>query len=91
MALSDMFKALGEPTRWEILDLLKRGALPAGDIAGHFDMAAATVSHHLAVLRRAGLISGERRGKYIYYALNPAALDEIGGWVRGLCAGRGGA
>lgn len=61
MAFQKTFKALSDPTRRAILDLLKDGARTAGDIASHFDMTAATVSHHLSVLRGAGLISDDKR------------------------------
>lgn len=84
MGFQETFKALGDPTRRAILDLLKDGAKTAGDIGAQFDMTGATVSHHLSVLREAGLVSDQRRGKYIYYELNLSVLDEITGWVAGL-------
>ena len=84
MSFQETFKALSDPTRRAILDLLKGGARTAGEIGSHFDMTGATVSHHLSVLKEAGLISDERRGKYIYYELNVTILDEITGWIAGL-------
>lgn len=84
MAFQETFKALSDPTRRAILDLLKTGAQTAGDIGAHFDMTAATVSHHLSVLKEAGLVSDERRGKFIYYELNVSVLDEIVGWLAAL-------
>jgi len=87
MSFQETFKALSDPTRRSILDLLKDGAKTAGDIGSRFDMTAATVSHHLSVLKEAGLVSDERRGKYIYYELNLSVLDEITGWVAGLKGG----
>ena len=84
MGFQETFKALGDPTRREILRLLRDGAKTAGEIGSHFDMTGATVSHHLSVLREAGLISDDRRGKYIYYELNLSVLDEITGWIAGL-------
>ena len=84
MGFQESFKALGDPTRREILRLLRDGAKTAGEIGGHFDMTGATISHHLAVLREAGLISDDKRGKYIYYELNLSVLDEITGWIAGL-------
>ena len=84
MAFQETFKALSDPTRRAILDLLKGGARTAGEIGAQFDMTGATVSHHLSVLKEAGLISDERRGKYIYYELNLSILDEITGWIAGL-------
>ena len=84
MAFQETFKALSDPTRRAILDLLKGGAKTAGEIGVPFDMTGAIVSHHLSVLKEAGLISDERRGKYIYYELNVTILDEITGWIAGL-------
>ncbi len=84
MGFQETFKALGDPTRRAILSLLKGGAMTAGDIGARFDMTGATVSHHLSVLREAGLIQDDRRGKYIYYDLNLSVLDEIAGWIAGL-------
>lgn len=84
MGFQETFKALSDPTRRAILDHLKAGAKTAGELGGRFDMTGATVSHHLSVLKEAGLISDERRGKYIYYELNLSILDEITGWIAGL-------
>ncbi len=84
MSFQETFKALSDPTRRAILDILKDGAKTAGEIGSRFDMTGATVSHHLLVLKEAGLVSDDRRGKYIYYELNVSVLDEITGWVAGL-------
>ena len=84
MGFQETFKALSDPTRREILRLLRDRAKTAGEIGAHFDMTGATMSHHLSVLREAGLISDDRRGKYIYYELNLSVLDEITGWIAGL-------
>lgn len=84
MSFQETFKALSDPTRRAVLELLRNGAQTAGDIGTHFDMTGATVSHHLAVLKEAGLVSDDRQGKYIYYELNLSVLDEITGWVAGL-------
>lgn len=84
MGFQETFRALSDPTRREILALLKDRARTAGDIGSHFDTTGATMSHHLAVLKEAGLVSDERRGKYIYYELNMSVLDEITGWIAGL-------
>ena len=84
MGFQETFKALSDPTRRRILQLLRDGAKTAGEIGSHFDMTGATISHHLAVLREAGLISDDKRGKYIYYELNLSVLDEITGWIVGL-------
>ena len=84
MSFQETLKALSDPTRRAVLELLRNGAQTAGDIGAHFDMTGATVSHHLAVLKEAGLVSDDRQGKYIYYELNLSVLDEITGWVAGL-------
>ena len=84
MGFQETFKALSDPTRREILRLLRDRAKTAGEIGSHFDMTGATISHHLSMLREAGLISDQRRGKYIYYELNLSVLDEITGWIAGL-------
>lgn len=84
MSFQQTFRALSDPTRREILDLLKGGAKTAGDLAARFDMTGATISHHLSVLREAGLVTDDRRGKYIYYELNLSVLDEITGWIAAL-------
>lgn len=84
MSFQQTFKALSDPTRRAILDLLKNGSLTAGDIGQHFSITGATISHHLSVLREAGLITDDKRGKYIYYELNMSVIDEMVGWVTGL-------
>jgi len=84
VSFQNTFKALSDKTRREILEKLKHGRMTAGDIASNFDMTAATVSHHLAVLRDSGLISDEKVGKNIYYELDLSVVDEILGWFAGL-------
>ena len=84
MGFQQTFRALSDPTRRAILDILKDGAKTAGEISAQFAMTAATVSHHLSVLKEAGLVSDDRRGKYIYSELNMTVLDEITGWIAGL-------
>lgn len=81
MSFQKTFKALSDPTRRAILDALKGGAKTAGEIGSRFEMTGATVSHHLSVLKEAGLVSDDRQGKFIYYELNLSVLDEITGWV----------
>lgn len=80
MSLKESFKALSDPTRQEILQLLKDGRMSAGDIGTHFDMTGATVSHHLSILKQAGLVEDFREGKYIYYELNVSVIEEVMGW-----------
>lgn len=87
MGFQETFRALADPTRREILRILRDGAKSAGEIGSHFAMTGATISHHLSVLRQAGLVTDEKRGKNIYYELNLSVLDEITGWVAGLKGG----
>ena len=81
MKLQRTFKALSDLTRQEILNLIKEGPLTAGEIARHFQVSGATISHHLSILKEAGLVLDDRRGKYIYYELNMSVVDELLGWV----------
>ena len=81
MGLQQTMKALADPTRREILNLLKKGKLSAGEITEHFDITAAAISRHLSVLREADLIWDTREGKYIYYELNASVLEEIMLWI----------
>ena len=82
MGFQKTFKALSDSTRREILNLLKKGALSAGDIGKHFDMTGATISHHLTILKDAGLVTDEKQGKYIYYELNLSVFEEIINWFQ---------
>ena len=84
MGLHDTMRALSDPTRREILQMLKRGTMSAGDLAAKFDMSAAAVSRHLAVLKEAELVRDKRKGKFIYYTLNASVLEEILLWVKDL-------
>lgn len=84
MKFQRTFKALSDLTRREILNQLKEGPLTAGEIAGHFKVSGATVSHHLSILKEAGLILDDRQGKYIYYELNMSVVDELLGWISAL-------
>jgi len=84
LAFQDTLKALSDPTRREILNMLKRGSLSAGAIAEHFEMSAPAISKHLNILKDADLIRDRREGKYIYYELNASVLDEVLLWVKEL-------
>lgn len=84
MGLQQTLKALADPIRREILNLLKRGRLSAGDISGHFAVTDASISRHLSVLKEADLIRDTREGKYIFYELNVSVLEEMMLWVRDL-------
>lgn len=70
-------RALADPTRREILKVLRQGALPAGEISARFPMTAASVSHHLAVLKEAGLVQAERAGRNIVYSLDETVFQEF--------------
>ena len=84
MSLQNTLKALSDPIRREILNLLKAGRLSAGDIAEHFPVTGASISRHLSVLKDADLIRDTREGKFIYYDLNASVLEEIMLWVKDL-------
>lgn len=84
MGLQNTLKALSDPIRREILNLLKNGRLSAGDIVDRFDVTGASISRHLSVLKEADLIRDRREGKYIYYELNASVLEEIMLWIADL-------
>ncbi len=84
MSLQNTLKALSDPIRREILNLLKGGRLSAGEICDHFDVTGASISRHLSVLKEADLIRDTREGKFIYYDLNASVLEEILLWVKDL-------
>ena len=84
LSLQNTLKALADPIRREILNLLKDGRLSAGEIGEHFPVTAASISRHLSVLKEADLIRDTREGKYIYYELNASVLEEIMLWISDL-------
>ena len=84
MGLQNTLKALADPIRREILNLLKNGPLSAGEIVDHFSVTGASISRHLSVLKEADLIRDRREGKFIYYELNASVLDEIMLWITDL-------
>ena len=81
MRLQLTLKALSDPTRREILNLLKQGKQSAGEITAHFDITAAAISRHLSVLKEADQIEDTREGKFIFYELNTSVLEEIMLWL----------
>lgn len=81
MSMQDTLQALADPTRREILNLLKQSRMSDGEISNHFSISGAAVSRHLSVLKEADLIRDEREGKYIYYELNATVLEEILLWI----------
>ena len=84
MAMQATLRALSDPVRREILNLLTAGRLSAGEIGEHFAISGAAISKHLAVLKEADLVRDERQGKFIYYALNATVLEEILLWLKDL-------
>lgn len=87
MGLQNTLKALADPIRREILNLLKGGKMSAGEITEHFEVTGASISRHLSVLKEADLIRDTREGKYIIYELNASVLEEIMLWVTDLRGG----
>ena len=77
MGLQNTLKALADPIRREILNMLKSGRMSAGDITEHFDVTGASIARHLSVLKDADLIHDTREGKFIFYELNTSVLEEI--------------
>ena len=84
MSINTTLRALSDPVRREILEMLKRGRMSAGDISDRFEITSAAISRHLSVLREADLIRDTREGKYIFYELNASVLEEIMLWISNL-------
>ena len=84
MSLQETLKALSDPTRREILTLLRGGSKSAGEITEHFSITAAAISRHLSVLKDADLIRDQRDGKFIIYTLNTSVLEDVLFWVSSL-------
>ena len=84
MGLQNTLRALADPIRREILNMLKNGRLSAGQISEHFEVTGASVSRHLSVLKEVDLIRDTREGKFIYYDLNASVLEEIMLWITDL-------
>ena len=84
MGIQNTMKALSDPIRREILELLKSGRLPAGEIADKFPVSGAAISKHLSALKDADLIRDTREGKFIFYELNTSVLEEVMLWLTGL-------
>jgi DNA-binding transcriptional ArsR family regulator len=84
VSIQKTMRALADPIRREILNMLKSGRMSAGDITERFDVTGASVSRHLSVLKEADLIRDTREGKFIYYELNASVLEEIMLWITGL-------
>ena len=87
MSFAETFKALSDPARRQILELLKKGPMSAGEIGSHFDMTGATISYHLKLLKKADLVFETRDKNYIFYQLNTSVLEEIMLWISDLKGG----
>ena len=78
--MNSVFKALNDPTRREILELLQQRDMTAGEIVDQFTISGPSISHHLDLLKQAGLVNAEKDGQYIYYSLNTTVVDDIMKW-----------
>ena len=87
MAFAETFKALSDPVRREILQLLKNGKMSAGEIGGHFDMTGATISYHLKILKKADLVWETKVKNFVYYELNTTVVEEVLLWLSDLKGG----
>ena len=88
LGLHDTLKALSDPVRRDILELLKSGRLSAGDIGKHFDLSAATISHHLSQLKKAGLVLETKYKNFIFYELNVTVFEDVLIWVSQFTGGK---
>lgn len=79
--MNTLFKALNDPIRRDILDLLKDKDMSAGDIAEHFNIGKPTISHHLDLLRQAGLVTSSKQGQFIIYSISTTVLDNMLQWI----------
>jgi ArsR family transcriptional regulator, arsenate/arsenite/antimonite-responsive transcriptional repressor len=79
--MNPVFKALNDPTRRKILEILRKKDLTAGEIADRFNMTKPSISHHLDLLRQAGLVESLKEGQFIFYSLNTTVIDELLKWV----------
>ncbi|HAX52923.1 autorepressor SdpR family transcription factor [Muricomes intestini] len=81
MGMSETLKAISDPVRRKILELLKSERLSAGEIGSHFELTGATISHHLSVLKKAGLVTETREKNFIYYELNVSVFEDVLVWI----------
>ncbi len=86
-SLNDLFKALADPTRRKILDLLKERDLTSGEIASHFNMSKPSVSQHLNILKQSNIVKNRKEGKYIFYSLNTTVVQDILNWLINIKSG----
>jgi DNA-binding transcriptional ArsR family regulator len=79
--MNSVFKALNDPTRRRIIELLKKSDLNAGEIAAYFNISKPSISHHLDILKRADLIIGQKKGQFVYYSLNTTIVEDLLNWI----------
>ena len=84
MGFAETFKALSDPIRREILEMLKKGRMSAGDIGSNFDMTGATISYHLNILKKAQLVRETKEKNFVFYELNASVVEEVMLWLAGL-------
>lgn len=84
MGFADTFKALSDPIRRDILEMLKKGRMSAGDIGSNFDMTGATISYHLNILKKAELVRESKEKNFVFYELNASVVEEVMLWLAGL-------
>ncbi|MBQ8379262.1 MAG: winged helix-turn-helix transcriptional regulator [Clostridia bacterium] len=82
--MRNVWEALSDPTRREILKILKKGELTAGEIFNYFDITKPSLSHHLSILKQAELVSSNKQGQNVIYSLNICSLSEVSDYIRGL-------
>jgi len=82
--VNKLIKALNDPTRRRILEILRKGDLTAGEIADEFEMSKPSISHHLDLLKQAGLVLAEKQGQFVHYSLNTSVLDDLMHWILSL-------
>ena len=87
MGFAETFKALSDPVRREILEMLKTGRMSAGDIGSNFEMTGATISYHLNILKKAKLVTEKKEKNFVYYDLNTSVVEEVMLWLSGLKEG----
>ena len=88
MSIKETFKALGDPSRREILEMLKGGSMRAGDIAARFNMSQATISYHLSQLKKADLVRETKEKNFVNYELNTSVFEEILLWAKSFYGGK---
>ena len=79
--MNSLFKALNDETRRQIIELLKERDMNAGEIADHFNISKPSISHHLDILKRADLITSEKKGQFVEYSLNTSILEDLLNWI----------